>query len=144
MIGCKGAAATCAHNSTFYRHVDDEQNLVAFSLSGNATFAAKHLMDGRTDGFSKGHWLSQKVVTELFPEKPPTWIVALSWWHFQGLTISGGERELEEHFTKMKQHAMDIKLDGDTPISIEIKEEETLLEDDDLATLAKIWPGQKD
>ncbi len=116
-------------------------SLMAFSLSGNA---AKHLIDGRTDGFAKGHWLPQKVVTELFSDNPPVWMFALSWRHFQGLTISSGERELEERFANMKQHVLSIKLDGNTPIAIKFKEEETLLEDDDSATLAKVWPGQKD
>lgn len=124
------------------RLVHSEQGLVAFSLSGNATFAAKHLIDGRTDGFPKGHWLSQKAFADAFPgEQSVSWICPSSWWHFQEVTFLGSAADFERHYAAMKSAAAAITLDGDTPVTIQIKEQEHSITDDELQSLAAIWPG---
>jgi len=67
----------------------------------------------------------------------------VSWWHFQEITIPGGSSELEGQCAAIKAAAAGITLDGDNPVKIDVKEQDTDLTDEDLLTLSKIWPAPR-
>ena len=120
--------------------VHPEHGVLALCASGTGTFAVKHLLNGKTVGYPKGHWLSAKAVAEKFPQMPPTWVESNSWWHFQDITVPGGTKEMQELLNRLLVDIRKLTLIEGEPLHMEIEEQTVNVEDADMDILAEIWP----
>lgn len=117
-----------------------ELGLVAFFGCGAGTYVAKHCWDGHDSDLPAGHWVSAKFVDENFanaPSTPPPWICPQSWYHFQDITVPGGSAEMEATYQKILQ-----QLEAQPELKLSFAQHE--IGDNDLDTLALIWPALKE
>jgi hypothetical protein len=98
---------------------------------------AKHCWDGHSSDFPAGHWVSAKFIDENFgntSSPSPPWFCPQAWYHFQDITIRGGDGDMQTMYQKILQSLQDQP-------ELRLTFAEHTISDNDLDTLAILWPA---